>query len=70
VTGRPLLDLSRIGGLLDGPLHRRVGAVVAPKGIVETLRKHGRPVLAALAVPHVDAVLVEIKLLDPEAEGL
>lgn len=32
VAGGALLDLRRVGGLLDGPLHRRVGAVVAADG--------------------------------------
>jgi hypothetical protein len=127
MTRRPLLDLRRIGGLRDGPLHRRVGPVgvadgpaarifrergggkdvlppplgrgiriffldrvgqgdpadpfgtvglvlglpllqVAPERIVEALRQHRCPVLATLPIPHVDAPVIEVKLLDPKAE--
>jgi hypothetical protein len=32
MAGGPLLDVGRVGGLLDGPLHGRVGAVVAADG--------------------------------------
>ena len=32
--------------------------------------EHRRPVLPALAVPHVDAIVIEIQLLDPQAERL
>jgi len=32
MAGGPLLDVGRLGGLLDGPLHGRVGAVVAADG--------------------------------------
>ena len=48
VTRRPLLDLRRIGGLLDGPLHRRVGSVVAPDGPAARVlgeRRGGKDVL-------------------------
>jgi len=129
MTGGVLLDPRVVGGLLDGPLHRRVGAMVAAdgpaarvlrelrggkdvlppplgcrigillrdgvgevdvahafgtvllvlglyllqvasEGIVEAFGEHGRAVLAALAVPHVNASVSEAEFLDPKTQGL
>ena len=43
---------------------------VAPEGIVKAIGEHGRSVRAALAVPHVQAPMVEVEFFDPEAQGL
>ncbi len=48
MAGGPLLDVGRVGGLLDGPLHGRVGAVVAadrPAARVLRERRRGKDVL-------------------------
>ncbi len=42
MAGAPLLDVGRVGGLLDGPLHGRVGAVVAADGPAARVFREGR----------------------------